>query len=143
MQNRFSMNDQPLPCRFESICEPAPEMREVVNTELRQLNPAANPLSCEALSRLEYSATALNIFVFDQGDKFVAGCLPKHASCGYRFQLWRSEVSYEAKGTGTELMSRAKAIQRDCRDAFVDNMEYQAPDFHLSLGFRVAGQLKN
>jgi ribosomal protein S18 acetylase RimI-like enzyme len=38
-------------------------------------------------------------------------------------------------------LAEREAVARGCRHAFLDTMDYQAPDFYQKLGYQIAGKL--
>lgn len=56
--------------------------------------------------------------------------------------LWVHE-SYRQAGVGKQLMARAEAeaIQRGCLHAYLDTLDFQAPDFYHKLGYTIWGVL--
>jgi GNAT superfamily N-acetyltransferase len=138
------MDNQPINYRFESIYDPTPEMREAVNAELRQFNQAVNPHFYEALSQPENEARALNIFVFDQEGQVCGGLFAETRFLWLKISIMALRSELRGQGIGTELMriAEVEARRRGCKHAFVDTMDYQAPNFYLSLGYRVAGHLE-
>jgi ribosomal protein S18 acetylase RimI-like enzyme len=48
-------------------------------------------------------------------------------------------------GIGRHLMELAEreAANRGCQYAYLDTMDYQAPEFYLKLGYQIAGRLDN
>ena len=50
---------------------------------------------------------------------------------------------HRRRGVGRRLieLAEAEARSRGCRYAYVDTLDYQAPDFYRALGYKVAGTL--
>lgn len=53
--------------------------------------------------------------------------------------------TYRKNGIGKELIIRINeyAKQKDCKNIWVDTMEYQAPEFYLKNGFIEKGRIEN
>ena len=49
------------------------------------------------------------------------------------------------RGIGRRLIELAETEARDrcCRYAYVDTLDYQAPEFYRKLGYQLAGKLEN
>lgn len=137
-------NDQ-IAYRFESIGIPTPEMRETVNTELRSFNHAANPRFYVAIERPENEAKPLNLFAFDRDGLVCGGLFAETQFLWLKVSIMAVRSELRRQGVGAKLMAlaEAEAVQRGCKHAFVDTMEYQAPNFYLRLGYKVVGQLEN
>jgi GNAT superfamily N-acetyltransferase len=139
------MENQSTIYRFESVCDPTPEMTEAVNSELRQFNQAVNPHFYKALSQPGNEAKALNIFVYDQEGQICGGLFAETLFLWLKISIMAVREDLRGQGIGTELMAiaEAEAWKRGCKHAYVDTMDYQAPNFYLRLGYRVAGHLEN
>ncbi len=53
----------------------------------------------------------------------------------------RAKRSGQGIGARMLQLAEAEAIRRGCQYAYVDTMDYQAPDFYQRLGYTIAGQL--
>lgn len=139
------MDNASITYRFESICDPAPEVSEAVYTELRQFNHVANPHFFEAVSLTENEAKPLNLFVFDQAGRVCGGLFAETQFLWLKVDIMAVREDLRDQGIGTELMklAEAEAIQRGCKHAYVDTMEYQAPSFYQRIGYSLVGQLDN
>ena len=47
----------------------------------------------------------------------------------------------QGNGAGMLQVAEAEAIRRGCQYAYVDTMDYQAPEFYQRLSYTIAGQL--
>ena len=67
---------------------------------------------------------------------------PEHAARP-RISIMSVHPEWRSKGIGTALLAEAErlAIERGCKHAYVDTMDYQAPQFYLSHGFKIVGQI--
>ena len=89
--------------------------------------------------------TLLSIFVRNERGELIGGLL------GETFWRWLHtnilwvHKDYRRGGLGKQLMAKAEAeaIHRGCRHAYVDTLNFQAPDFYLKLGYTVWGVLED
>lgn len=60
-----------------------------------------------------------------------------------RIDIMATRSDHRRRGVGRALLDRAELVarQRACKYAYVDTMDYQAPDFYGHLGYRVVGAL--
>jgi ribosomal protein S18 acetylase RimI-like enzyme len=87
----------------------------------------------------------LTFFLRDAEGTIVGGV---HGNSGwdwlYVSDLWVSET-VRGNGYGTALMREAEleAVNRGCRNIYLDTFSFQAVDFYLKLGFTIFGELEN
>jgi len=137
------MSIAPTEYHFEIIHEPTQELREAINGELREFNRIANPVFWTEYEKPENEARPLDIFVFDQRHHVIGGLFAETQFLWLKCSIMSVQKEFRRSGIGTQLMAmaEAEAVRRGCKYGFVDTMEYQAPQFYLKLGYRIAGQL--
>lgn len=131
--------------RMELITDVSPELREVVQRELRAFNRAANPDFYAARELPENAPQPLNLIAFDESGQ------PRGGLFGEAFLLWLKihiltvQAGCRNQGLGTQLMYEAEriALARGCQFSYVDTMDYQAPAFYEQLGYTIIGRLPN
>ncbi|WP_425617851.1 GNAT family N-acetyltransferase [Anatilimnocola sp. NA78] len=129
--------------RLEVINDASPELREAVNVELRTFNREANAAWYAARSMPKNDAQPLNIFAFSPGGRVVGGLFAETEFHWLKISIRAVTASQRGSGVGTRLVQQAEAIaiERNCRYAYLDTMEYQAPVFYERLGYTIAGML--
>jgi GNAT superfamily N-acetyltransferase len=89
--------------------------------------------------------TLLRIFAHNEQDELIGGLLGETFwRWLYVADLWIHE-DYRHAGLGTKLMERAEAeaVRRGCRHAYLDTLDFQAPDFYPRLGYTPWGVLED
>jgi GNAT superfamily N-acetyltransferase len=92
------------------------------------------------------SRTYLSYFVRDENGEIVGGVTGNYGTFRWLYvsMLWvRKDL--RGRGFGRELMNRieAEAIKHHCKNAFLNTMSFQAPDFYKKLGYEVFAELDN
>ena len=85
----------------------------------------------------EYSP--VNLLLYDDGDEVVGGLLGGiWGGVLYVRILWVAEA-LRGKGHGRRLLNTAeqRAIERGCRQVFLDTFSFQAPRFYEKLGYEI------
>ena len=131
--------------RCELIEEPSDEFREVVGGVLRDHNASANPEFWRQLTNSANAAEAINVFARDQRGDVVGGLLAETQFSWLKISVMSVSAPFRSQGIGSELLRIAEdeAARRGCRYAYVDTMEYQAPQFYRRRGYQAAGELKD
>jgi len=89
--------------------------------------------------------TLLKVFVRNEQGDLIGGLLGEtYWRWLYTNILWVQE-DYRHSGLGRQIMARAEteAVNRGCRHAYVDTLNFQAPDFYLKLGYSIWGVLED
>jgi len=87
----------------------------------------------------------LTFFLRDAEGSIVGGV---HGNNGWGWLyiriLWVSETA-RGSGYGTALMQKAEreALNRGCRNIYLDTFSFQAVDFYLKLGYTIYGELED
>jgi GNAT superfamily N-acetyltransferase len=114
---------------------PASEDLDVVSEGLEAYNVAQTGVD---------DARRLAIFVRDAAGRIVGGLFGM-TSWGWMFvdYLWLEEA-LRGRGYGRRLMAmaEAEAVARGCRQALLNTMSFQAPDFYLELGYEEVAVLE-
>ncbi len=121
--------------------EDAPEC-DAVREWLREYNWQANPEFMRKWHAPEHDARLL-VLAARAGDVVIGGLLAHTQLAWLRLSIMAVHPDSRGRGVGAGLLARAEeeAIRRGCLYAHVDTMSYQAPDFYLRCGYRVAGEL--
>jgi GNAT superfamily N-acetyltransferase len=129
--------------RIEFIQDPDERLREAVKLELRRYNQTANPIYWEKSGEPRHDAQALHVFAFDSSGEVLGGLFAKTRFSWLHIEIMATRLERRRQGYGRALVGRAEeiALERGCKYAYVDTMDYQAPDFYPRLGYRVIGTL--
>jgi len=92
------------------------------------------------------SRTYVAVFLRDENGLIVGGVSGNYGTFHWLYvdALWvRDDV--RGRGHGAELMDRieAEAIKHGCKNAFLNTMSFQAPDFYKKIGYTVFAELKD
>jgi len=131
--------------RIESIDNPDEALREAVNVELRRHNERANPTYWEKSGQSENNERPLNLFAFAPDGVVIGGLFASTRFSWLKISRMATKQDRRNEGIGHALLARAETIARErgCKHAYVDTMEYQAPDFYVRYGYRLAGTLED
>ena len=121
---------------FNLTSDPSAQASTFIEDGLRRFN-------------LQYSEpdqhTLLRVFAHNDTGELVGGLLGE-TFWGWLYvaDLWVHEDHRHA-GLGSQLMrlAEAEAIRRGCRHAYLDTIDYQAPDFYHRFGYSVWGTLED
>ncbi|HUM17741.1 MAG TPA: GNAT family N-acetyltransferase [Candidatus Nitrosotalea sp.] len=116
--------------RIVSAPHASESLKQVVMDHLDTYNVGVTGLA-------EYSP--VNLFLYDQGDEVVGGLLGAiWGGVLYIRFLWVSEA-LRGKGHGRRLLDAAerRAVERGCRQVFLDTFSFQAPGFYEKQGYEV------
>jgi GNAT superfamily N-acetyltransferase len=136
------MNDRPLDfCVIDATGEPDAGA-ELVRKWLREFNLAANGPFMVKLGQPEFAAQPL-VLVAQTETTIVGGLIAETQLAWLKLSIMAVDPERRSRGIGSALLARAERIgvERGCRYAFVDTMEYQAPDFYGRSGYSIAGQI--
>ena len=92
------------------------------------------------------SRTYVAFFLRDEADSIVGGVNGNYGTFGWLYvnALWVDE-SLRGRGFGQELMQRieTEAARNGAKNAFLNTMSFQAPEFYKKLGYRVFAELED
>jgi ribosomal protein S18 acetylase RimI-like enzyme len=116
---------------------------EAVRAPLRQYNHAKNGPFFIAWDLPENAARPLNILAHDAAGTVIGGLLATTQFSWLKIEIIAIAEAWRRRGVGSRVMAAAEteAARRGCRYAYLDTMDYHAPDFYRALGYQVAGRL--
>ncbi|MBT6148817.1 MAG: GNAT family N-acetyltransferase [Gemmatimonadetes bacterium] len=123
-----------------------PKARIEVGTEVSSTDRQILTDGLSAFNRLHVPSddhSPLCVFARSENGETIGGLLGETFWRWLHIELlWISE-DHRGQGLGTQLLMAAEdeAIDRDCTGAFVNTMDFQAPEFYLKLGYSEAGQI--
>jgi GNAT superfamily N-acetyltransferase len=92
------------------------------------------------------SHTQVAFFLRDESGKIVGGVNGNYGTFGWLYvnALWVHD-DVRGRGFGRQLMEKieAEAIKHGCKNAFLNTMSFQAPEFYKKLGYTVFGELED
>lgn len=90
--------------------------------------------------------TQTAFFVRDESGEIVGGVNGNYGPFGWLYinALW-VRADLRGHGYGRQLMKliEDEAIEHGCRNAFLNTLSFQAPEFYKKLGYIVFGELEN
>ncbi|HEV7281446.1 MAG TPA: GNAT family N-acetyltransferase [Pirellulaceae bacterium] len=136
------MNSRPSDFSVTDSTESPDAGAALVRKWLREFNLAANGPFMEKLGQPEFAAKALALTAH-MASAIVGGLLGETQLAWLRLSIMAVDPACRSRGIGSALLAEAEriAVERGCRYAFVDTMEYQAPGFYRRCGYALAGQI--
>jgi predicted N-acetyltransferase YhbS len=115
--------------------------RDVVHEELRRFNQAKNAVFWAALECAEHAARPLNVIALDAAGRVAGGLFAETRFAWMKLAIMavREDLRHQGIGKRLLLMAEAEAVNRGCKYAFADTMDYQAPGFYHRLGYTTSG----
>lgn len=88
--------------------------------------------------REESESEPLNLYVEDEKGNLMAGLVAETFGHWLEIEYLFVKEDLRGKGIGSKLLQRAEneAKNRNCRFAFVNTYQFQAPNFYLSHGYK-------
>jgi GNAT superfamily N-acetyltransferase len=114
-----------------------------LEASLRTFNRDHNPDFWHERELPANAARQLNVCARSEDGRAIGALTGETQFKWLRVSLMSVEQSARGQGFGASMMdlAEAEAIRRGCQYAYVDTMDYQAPDFYHRLGYTIAGQL--
>lgn len=110
---------------------------DFVRQWLREHNWTVNPAFMHQWQQPEHAARPLILLTHANGET-IGGLFAETQLSWLRISIMSVHPEWRSKGIGTALLAEA---ERGCKHAYVDTMDYQAPQFYLSHGFKIVGQI--
>lgn len=129
--------------QFDLVDVLPPDATEALESSLRNFNRERNAEFWQARDLPSNAARPLNVCARTEGGRAIGAISGETQFKWLRISLMSVESRYRGQGVGTQMLqlAEAEAIRRGCRYAYVDTMDYQAPDFYERLGYTIAGRL--
>jgi len=127
--------------QIESIATATDNRCEQVNAWLREYNVDSNP---QLMERLASGVEPVPLLVFAMIEGSLVGGVIAHTDHHWlKISIAAVDPSLRQQGIGTTLLKETErvAIERGCKWAFVDTMEYQAPQFYVRNGYQAAAEI--
>ena len=88
--------------------------------------------------REEAESEPLNLYLEDEKGNLMAGLVAETFGNWLEIEYLFVKEELRGQGIGSKLLQRAEseAKKRNCRFAFVNTYQFQAPDFYLSHGYK-------
>ena len=120
-----------------------PDAKSVIESVLAAYNSEHNSEFWIARELLANAPRPLNICVRTDEGLAIGGLVGETQFRWLKVMLMSVEPSWRRRGLGTEMMKIAEteAVIRRCRYAFVDTMDYQAPEFYERIGYTIVGRI--
>ena len=130
---------------IETIAEPSTAQIEAVNSILRVHNQSANSDFWEARGRIENEPVPIQLFASDEVGGVSGGLFGSTQFAWLKVDVMALVEAARGEGIGRALLEKAESIarKRGCLRAYVDTMDYQAPEFYEKMGYTVAGKLSD
>lgn len=83
------------------------------------------------------------VLLIHANDSVMGGLFAETQLSWLRISIMSVHPEWRSKGIGAALLAEAErvAVERGCKHAYVDTMDYQAPQFYLSHDFAIVGQI--
>ena len=130
-------------CHIELVDALPPDAIAALETSLRNFNRDHNPDFWHARELPANAAHPLNVCARSEDGRAIGALTGETQFKWLRVSLMSLEQSARGQGIGARMLqlAEAEAIRRGCQYAYVDTMDYQAPEFYQRLGYKIAGQI--
>jgi ribosomal protein S18 acetylase RimI-like enzyme len=128
---------------FQVLKALEPETQDAIYGMLRAYNRASSPEFYSARDLPENAPQPLNVVALDEQGIVLGGVIAETQFAWLKVSYLVVATEQRHYGIGRRLMMLAEheAGARGCRYAYVDTMDYQAPEFYRKLGYQLAGRL--
>ncbi len=116
------------------------------NTESRKAQEIGGLIRSYNRSKREVAESEpLNIYVEDDGGELMAGLVAETFGNWLEIEYLFVKEDLRGQGIGSQLLQRAEseAKKRNCRFAFVNTYQFQAPAFYQKHGYKEVFTLKD
>ena len=129
-------------CNVTTVADTSAPGCDLVRQWLREYNQFANPDFMEQIQQPEHEARPLVLLATVDSD-VVGGLFAETRLAWLHISIMAVSLAWRSRGIGAALLAEAgrQAVDRGCKYAFVDTMDYQAPRFYLAHGFRIVGEI--
>lgn len=119
------------------------EQLEVINGSLRIYNQTANPELWAKFDNPRHDPKPLQVIVRFEANEIVGGLLATTSMSWLKVDIMSVREGRRRQGIGALMLNAAEAEARlrGCKYAFLDTMDFQAPDFYRACGYVVAGSI--
>jgi GNAT superfamily N-acetyltransferase len=140
------MSNQPVApanCRVEIVADANAAAIEGVRAMLRLYNERANPTFWRKAADPAHAPQPLHLIAYDNNNSVAGGLLGETALAWLKINILAVREDLRRRGLGRLLVQQAEieALRRGCCYAYLDTMEFQAPEFYRRLGYEKAGVL--
>ncbi len=129
------------PWTIDEISDGQTDAATYVRSWLREHNMSKNPEFMRALQH-RYESSSLT-FIARMGEEPIGGIIAEVQLSWLRIGMMAVHDKYRGLGVGKGLLQWAEkvAVKRGCRYAYVSTMSYQGPQFYVSRGYQVVGEI--
>ena len=116
------------------------------NTETQKSQEIGNLIRSYNRSKREAAESEpLNLYVEDDSGQLMAGLVAETFGNLARNRVFICEEDLRGQGIGSQLLQQAEseAKKRNCRFAFVNTYQFQAPAFYQKHGYKEVFTMKN
>ena len=130
---------------FQLLTTLGDDTREAVHSLLRHYNHAHNQEFFASRELEENRPKPLNVVAYDEAGVVAGGLISETQFLWLKVSLMAVAERSRLQGIGRRLLQVAEkeAFARGCRNAYLDSMDYQAPNFYEKAGYQIAGKLEN
>ena len=121
------------------------EQLEVINSYLRIHNQTANPELWAKFDDPRHDPKPLHVVARDDTNEIVGGLIAATCMSWLKVEIMAVREGHRRQGIGALILNAAEAEARlrGCKYAFLDTMDYQAPDFYRTCGYEVMGSISD
>jgi len=117
--------------------------RQAIELPLAEYNREQNSAFWIARESPDKAVRPLNVCAQSSNGRAIGGLIGETQFAWLKIALMSVESSMRMQGVGRTIVetAEAEAFRRGCRYAYVDTMDYQAPNFYERLGYELAGRI--